>query len=89
MKDKSRTVAGNGEFRKHEDILAGSEACSSPKFFEKPPFSWHLVQFQARTVEKLITVTPCLTLVYIVYDGRTDRFRQNGHNLQEFTQICT
>ena len=51
--------------------------------------SWHLVQFQARNVEKVITVTPCFTLVYIVYDGRTDTFRQNGQNLQEFTQICT
>ena len=132
VKDKNRTVAGNGECRRHEDMLAGSEACSSPKSFESPPFSWHLVRFQARNVEKVITVTPWFTLVYsiispdeepwlarnighhynkflkliqvlsspwvgetpsffttIVYDGRTARFRQNGKNLQEFTQIRT
>ena len=59
------------------------------KFWKSTLFSWHLVQFQARKVEKVITVTPCFTLVYIVYDGRTARFRQNSQNLQEFTQICT
>ena len=66
VKDKNHTVAGNGECRRHEDMLDGSNASSSPKCFKNSPFSWHLVQFQARNVENVITVTPCFTLVYSV-----------------------
>ena len=37
VKDKNHTVAGNGECQRHEDMLAGSEACSSLNNFENPP----------------------------------------------------
>ena len=48
VKDKNRTVAGNGECRNASWV----QGMLLPENFENPPFSWHLVQFQARNVEK-------------------------------------